>query len=178
MRTWLLLSVLSLILIAIGARGDDLQNKYVVKSSCKQELWGPLGNYGMRLDKTQNAYLAAHTVQGQNILMIVRYAREGDECGTIRDVVGSKDVQNRFEFLCVDCSAPSVVVVGTSPEKNNASSATAVQAWKIDLKELKFASVGKKVTCIRPNYTGSDKGYDLVTWGRKGIAKRCSQPGK
>jgi hypothetical protein len=87
--------------------------------------------------------------------------------------VQSKDAHDYFEFVCVDCGRPSVVVVGTWPEKNNASSGTAVEAWRIDLKELNFVSVNKKVTCVRRSYEGSDAGEDVATWARKGIARHC-----
>jgi len=145
----------------------DLHAQYVGKSSCTRELWGSTGSYGLRLDKTQNAYLAAHTVQGKDILAIVRYDREGDRCGVITDLVEAA-TPNYFEFACVDCGAPADVVVGTWPQNNNSSSANAVEAWRIDLKQLAFTRVSRRVRCVRRSYAGSDNGEDLVTWGVKG----------
>jgi len=164
-------------IVLLASRGaGDLHAQYVGKSSCTRELWGSTGNYGLRLDKTQNAYLAAHTVQGKNILAIVRYDKEGDRCGVITDLVEAVTTQNYFEFVCVDCGAPSDVVVGTWPENDNSSSATAVEAWRIDLKQLAFTRVSRRVRCVRRSYAGSDEGEDLVTWGRKGLARHCPQP--
>jgi len=164
-------------IVLLPSKGaGDLHAQYVGKSSCTRELWESTGNYGLRLDKTQNAYLAAHTVQGKNIIAIVRYDKEGDRCGVITDLIQAVTAQNHFEFVCVDCDAPADVVVGTWPESDNSSSATAVEAWRIDLKRLEFTRTSRRVRCVRLSYAGSDEGEDLVTWGRKGIAKHCSKP--
>jgi hypothetical protein len=154
---------------------DDVQNGYVGKSACIPELSAAVHKYGMRLDKTQNAYLAARTVRGANLLMIVQYAGEQDKCGVIRDVVESRVLKSSFEFDCVNCAQPSVVVVGTWPNAINASSTTAVEAWAINLKELRFIPLQKRVTCIRRTYHGTDQGEDLATWERGWIKKHCSQ---
>jgi hypothetical protein len=162
------------LLTALGqAVAQDAFTTFIGKSSCSPELSGHVGVYGIRLDKTQKSYLSAHRLNDKSILMIVQYAIDGDRCGTIKDVIQSRDVGNYFEFECEDHRVPSAVVVGTWPSKNNATRGAAVEAWRIDLAGLKFVPAKNQVTCIRRGGEDSeDEGDDLATWAKERAAKK------
>jgi hypothetical protein len=162
-----------LIAAVTAATAEDLQKIYVGKNTCGPELHKTRG-YGMRLDKSQNAYLSARIIDGENALMIIQYTKDGDSCGVVRDAIVSRDAKVSFEFLCVECSDPSAIVIGTWPDENNSPSSKAIEAWRINLKELIFSPISKQVTCFRETYHEYDDGEDIVHWARKGIGKKCS----
>ena len=129
-----------------------------------------------RLDRNQNAYLAAHTVDKTNILLIVQYGNAGDKCGVIRDLISSDDSDRYFEFECTDPREPSAVVVGTWPKRNNAVRGPAGDAWRIDLRSLKFVPLQRKATCVRRSLDGTDDGEDLAIWAlRRGKANKTAR---
>lgn len=107
------------------------------------------------------------------ILLIVQFEDETDTCGVIRDVVQIRRISKDFEFSCVDLQAPADVVVGTSRRNGSIKPVTAIEAWRIDLKEQKFIETRHKVTCTMESYAGEDDGSDLVDEAKK----RASQKG-
>jgi hypothetical protein len=164
-RASILIIAILTVLFAAAVSEDDLQKKYTGQSNCSPELKSA-DHYGIRLDKTQIAYLDSYQWKGTNIVAIVQYKQEGEKCGIIRDVVQSQDATSSFIFECTSCDAPADVFVGTWPETHRGSSGSAVEAWKIDLKSLKFVPVKKPVHCVNRDYSGSDEGDDLATWAR------------
>ena len=151
-----------LIFILAASTVMSAQSKYVGKSECDPQLkWGP-GSYSIRLDAAQYAYLVAHTV-GKNMLLIIKRQSEKDSCGMVRDAVASRVIGNAFEFACIDHAKPSAVVVGTRPEDDPHVSGKAVQGWLIDTKSLRFIPDIHLVVCRRSSFSGSDEGEDLVT---------------
>ncbi len=162
--------VLCLILGVVSAAAygqDDLRQKYVGKSKCQPELKAATERYGIRLDKSQKAYLAAYGLGGEKILTIVQLKDDSDQCGTIRDVIKSQDATRSFVWECKDGKTPSDVVVGTWPAKHPRTSGRALEAWRVDLKQLQFLPVQSAVTCTAGNYRGSDEGEDLASWAEK-----------
>lgn len=174
------LTSLIVILASIVATSQtDVEQKYVGKSKCLPELKSAREHYGIRLDKSQNAYLAAFRLKDQKILAIVQLMDASDRCGVIRDVIQAQDVDSSFVWQCHDKKAPSDVVVGTWPAKHPKTSGPAVEAWRIDLKQLKFAPVqGVPVSCVAGYYAGSDEGDDLASWAKKRAAKHAVQQSK
>ena len=144
----------------------ETQPQFVGKSGCDSQFkWGP-GSYSIRLDRTQRAYLVAHRISGQNVLLIVQHKDDTDQCGTVRDAVRSARAAYSFEFNCVDGVKPSAVVVGTRREDDPKISGVADRAWLIDLDQLKFVRDQRKVVCERSSYAGADKGEDLVSMAK------------
>jgi hypothetical protein len=174
------LTVLIVVLAAIAAMSqDDLQQKYAGKSKCLPELKSATEHYGIRLDKSQNAYLAAFKLKDRKILTIVQLKDTSDRCGVIRDVVQAQDVDSSFVWQCRDKKTPSDVVVGTWPAKHPKTSGPAVEAWRIDLTQMKFAPVqGVPVSCAAGYYAGSDEGDDLASWAKKQAARHAVQESK
>jgi len=109
--------------------------------------------------------------KGKTILVIVQRRSETDKCGTVRDVVESKPTDTSFVFDCVDKKNPASVVVGTWPAKHPGVSGPAVEAWRIDLEDLRFTRLIAPVTCKAGNYAGSDEGDDLSSWTKKRVAR-------
>jgi hypothetical protein len=151
-------------------RADDLSLKYVGKSDCTPELKSALGRYGIRLDGTQRAYLTAYDLKEAHILTIVQHKDDHNQCGVIRDVVQSHEKDSSFVWECLDPRLPSDVVVGTWPAKHPRATGPAVEAWRIDLKELRFHALPNPVNCKAGSYAGSDEGDSLADWARKRAA--------
>ena len=146
--------------IAASARAQDLRQQYTGKSSCAAGIKGAGADYGMRLDKTQNAYLEARTLTKSKILLIIQYDTGDFKCGTIRDLVQIRDLSKAFGFTCVNHRSPAGVVVGTMKEDESRQSWIPSAAWQINLQELKFNRIRDKVSCINESYAGSDDGSD------------------
>jgi hypothetical protein len=161
------------VLVAGAVSQDRSQQRYVGKSKCLPELKAATEHYGIRLDKSQEAYLAAYRLKDGNILTIIQSTGENDQCGVIKDVVQSRDSESSFVWECRNRAAPSNVVVGTWPAKHPRVSGPASEAWRIDLKLLKFVPLqGGTVTCRAGDYAGSDKGDDLVSWVKRRASRR------
>ncbi len=154
------------------AKATDLLQKYVGRSGCAPELNSPLGRYGIRLDENKRAYLEAHVFKNETILAIVQHSSDTDQCGIVRDAIQSQRTDSSFVFECVDKKDLSAVVVGTWPAEHPSVSGPAVEAWRIDLKELKFVRLSVPVACNAGNYAGSDEGDDLAGRARKRAAKQ------
>jgi hypothetical protein len=73
-------------------------HQYAGKSSCSPGLERGVGSYGIRLDKRQITRLEARTSNGNEILMIVQYTNERDECGVVRDIVQAQKDKVRLVF--------------------------------------------------------------------------------
>lgn len=145
---------------------------YVGKSSCLPEL-SRADHYGIRLDASQAAYLNAYKWDGKNILTIVQYAHDGEKCGTIRDVVQSRNASSVFIFECTNREKAADVIVGTWPERYSGKTGPAAEAWKIDLRVLRFNKVqGAGIRCVNQDYSGIDEGDDLATWAKKRADKQ------
>jgi hypothetical protein len=149
----------------------NADRKYVGKSDCTPELKSAPGHYGIRLDGHQRAYLTAYNLKEAHILTIVQYKDDHDQCGVIRDVVQSHEKDDSFVWECVDSKIPADVVVGTWPAKHPTVSGPAIEAWRIDMKELKFHPLPNPVNCNAGNYAGADEGDSLADWARKRAAK-------
>jgi hypothetical protein len=106
-------------------------------------------------------------MDNRNILFIVQFANDGDQCGVVRDVVQPKDTLSSFIWDCVDYRSPDDVVVGTWPSRHPSVSGPAVEAWRIDLGGLKFVPIHGRIGCYNPSYAGSDDGDDLVALRKK-----------
>ncbi len=154
--------------LAAGQSGD-LRTKYVGQSSCKPELQSD--RFEIRLDKKQNAHLVTRRLEGKAIAMIVQYKSESDECGVVRDIVQSKASDVSFEPECVDPAVSTAVAIGTRETSASTVSGYAIEAWRIDLQDLKFIRVRGKVECTTRSYSGSDAGEDLATWAKQRVVK-------
>jgi hypothetical protein len=168
-RIPVLLIFVMLVLVASAAGTDDLAKKYGGKSDCIPELKAA-SSTGIRLDRSQKAYLTAYALGDASVVTIVQYHDDAERCGTIRDVVQAEGKDDAFIWDCVDKRAPSAVVVGTWPAKHPKVTGPAVEAWRIDLKELRFIPVkqpSRFVRCSAPSYAGSDQGDGLSDWARK-----------
>ena len=169
------LILLALCVAAAGVR-QDLPKTLVGKSSCSPELSAAV-KYGARLDRIQRAYLSAYALQSLGILTIVQYRQDGDKCGVIRDAISSEHKDDSFVFECVDRRFPAEVVVGTWPSEHPKPRGTALQAWRIDLKNLKFIpdeQASRFVYCNPQSGVGYDDGLGLSDYAKKRAAKHPS----
>jgi hypothetical protein len=69
------------------------------------------GKFGIRLDKSQITRLEVRISNGNEILMIVQYTNERDECGVVRDIVQARNNKVRLVLECVNPKNPSSVAV-------------------------------------------------------------------
>jgi hypothetical protein len=159
------------LLFAPWAKATGLREKYVGRTGCAPEFKSALNHSGIRLDGNQRARLEAHEFRAGTILVIVQYKDETDQCGTVRDAIESQRTDTSFVWECVDKRNPSAVVVGTWPAGQQGTSGPAVEAWRIDLKQLKFDRLTGGASCSAPSYAGSDEGDDLASWARKRAVK-------
>jgi hypothetical protein len=104
--------------------------------------------------------------------MIVQYAKQYDECGVVRDIVQARDNKVDLVFECVNPNSPSSVSVGTWSDGFKRTSGPALEAWQIELKDLKFVPLTGLVNCISRSYSGSDDGSDLVKWAEQRPSKK------
>ena len=131
-----------------------------------------VGSYGIRLDKSQITRLEARTSNGNEILMIVQYTNERDECGVVRDIVQARNDKVGLVFECVDPKNRSSVAVGTWPDGFRPTSGPALEAWQIEVNALKFVPLTGRVTSTSRNYAGNDDGSDLVKWAKRRAGKK------
>lgn len=147
------------------AKAQDFKQRYIGKDPCGPEIKGEYGDLSLRLDKTRNSDLRALDNGNTQVVLIIEYKKEGSACGIIRDAVQITHVakHKHFEFRCFDAEAPTDVVVGTIVrEGKNTRVMTAIDAWRIDLKEQKFVETHDKVVCSADGFDGEDDGSDLV----------------
>jgi hypothetical protein len=168
----IILASLPLFMVAGGAKATDLRQRYIGRSGCAAVVNSPGGHYGIRLYKEKRAYLEAHEFKNETLLAIVQRSSDTDECGIIRDVVRSGQGDSSFVFECVDRRNPAAVVVGTWPAEHPSVSGPAVEAWRINLQELRFVRLHARVSCSAGDYAGSDEGDDLADLARKRAVKK------
>lgn len=153
------------------SRAANRYQEYVGQSGCAVEFKSSISDYGIRLDQSQRARLEAHVFESKTILTIVQYSSDSDKCGIVRDVIEAQGPDRAFVWDCVDKQHPRTVVVGRWPVEHTGLSSPALEAWRIDLKQLKFVRLHVPVMCTARSYAGSDRGGDLATWARKRAAK-------
>jgi TonB family protein len=161
-------AVLVGLLAAAGvAQAQDFKQRFVGKSPCAPGIQSQLSDFSLRLDKTQDLTLLYRDLSAVKILIIIQPNGSGDHCGVIRDVVQITHIAKNFEFRCFDPQAPTDVTIGTSIRKGSTKPVTAIDAWRIDLKEQKFIGTRDKVTCAAEGWAGGDDGGDLVDEAKK-----------
>ena len=108
------------------------------------------------------------------IVTIVQYLDDNGTdrkgCGVIRDVAQVQDKDGSVVWECLDRRTPTEVVIGTWPAKHSRPFGAATEAWRVDLKELRFFPVGqapKFVHCRPEDGSGNDEGDGLSDWARK-----------
>jgi len=165
---WISLALL-FVGLAVSIARSDASQKFVGGSSCRPELNGRMGRYGIRLDKKQSARLEARTVGAQRILMIVQYKKEWDACGIVKAVIQSSQNDASFVFDSVDDENPGVIVVGTwrTPEISGRS----LESWRVYLDPLKFVPISRSLRFVPYFGAGNDDGSDLADWARKREAR-------
>jgi hypothetical protein len=167
---------ISVFLIAVGVpsrvNSQDLKRQFVGTSGCNPEFRRGPGTYGTRLDSRQRAYLKAYSVDDHNILLIVQYSDDKDQCGIVRDVVRPTDASAIFVWDCTDSRAPHDVAVGTWPARYPSPYGPAIVAWRINLRELKFISIPGTVAVLCTSAPGpEDESPDLLDFAKKRQAK-------
>jgi hypothetical protein len=155
-----------------SAEAQAFKEKYLGKSSCDRDIQSKRPDFGMGLDKTQKTYLKHRYLSDAQLLLIVQLQGESDKCGVIRDVVEIRDASKEFEFSCVDPTVPGDVVIGTSKRKDSMEPLTAIEAWRIDLKENTFNRITHKVRCINENPLDSEDRGDLAEQAKKRAAQQ------
>jgi hypothetical protein len=163
-RAWLSLLLLPIIAVRL-ANGADLRLKYIGRSSCAPELKATR-QYGIRLDRKQNAYLYAHKLSEGNVLASVQYTGQNEHCGLIRDLVQSRDNESSFVWECIDPTSKSDVIVGTWAANHVPATGRSEEAWKVDIASLTFHRLKKSVSCSAGNYAGTDQGEGSPTGQR------------
>ncbi len=171
MKALLLIGCIIFVLVPWAGAGT-LRQKYIGQSGCSREFESSIGRYGIRLDRSQRAFLEAHTFKNKTLLLIVQCSTDEDKCGIVRDVVKSREEDKSFIFDCIEKSNPSAVVIGTWSESHKAASGAAVEAWKINLDELRFTRVNVPVVCKAGDYAGNDEGGDLASWAKERSAHK------
>jgi hypothetical protein len=161
---------------AANDKPDDVRFSLIGKNSCATELKLATTRYGIRLDSSQNAYLMAYRLKAANILTIVQYGKDNQKCGVIRDVVQSRDHDSSFVWECRSPNMRSDVIVGTWPAKHRSVTGPAIEAWRINLRALRFDEVQAHVNCEAGNYAGPDEGDSLADWVREKAAGHNTKP--
>lgn len=150
-----------------GARAQDVKQRYVGKSPCASDLQSEQPDFSLRLDKAQKTTLLYRDLSKVKIVMITQPTGDISQCGVIRDLIQITHVAKDFEFRCFDPQAPTDVIVGNAIRNGSIKPVTAIDAWRIDLKEQKFVPVSHKVTCSAEGWDGEDDGGDLVHEAKK-----------
>ena len=162
--------------VAGVAQAQDFKRRFVGKNPCAPDIQSEHSDFGLRLDKTQDLSLLYRDLSTVKILMVVQSNASGDHCGAIRDVVQIMHVAKDFEFRCFDPQAPTDVIIGTSIRRGSIKPVTAIDTWRIDLKEKRFVETHDKVTCSAEGWAGEDDGGDLVNEAKKYAAHH--EPGQ
>ena len=156
----------ALLATAAVAQAQDIKQRFVGKSPCAPDIQSEHSDFSLRLDKSRNTELLYRNMADAKVLLIVQYVQQ--DCGVIRDVVQVIHPAKNFEFRCFDPQAPNDVIIGTSIRKyGDVKLVSAIDAWRIDLKEQKFIETSHKVTCSAEGWAGEDDGSDLVDEAKK-----------
>jgi hypothetical protein len=150
-----------------GAEAQTFKERYLGKSSCDRDIQSRRPDFSMGLDRTQRTYLVHRYLSDTKILLIVQLQGESDRCDVIRDLIEIRDPSKEFEFSCVDSKVSSDVVIGTSKRRDSMEPLTAIEAWRIDLKENTFNRITHKVRCINENPLDSEDRGDLAEQAKK-----------
>jgi len=156
------------------ARAQEFKQRFVGKSPCAADIQSESSDFSLRLDKDQDLTLLYRDLSAVKVVMIVEPNGSGDHCGVIRDVVQITRVAKGFEFRCFDSHKPRDVIVGTGIRNGNIKPITAIDAWRIDLKEKKFVETHDRVTCTAEGWGGEDDGGNLVDEAKKYAAHHKS----
>jgi TonB family protein len=167
-------AVLFGLLAASVAQAQDFKQRFVGKSSCAPDIQSEFSGFSLQLDKDQDLTLLYRDLSVVKVVMIIEPTSSGDHCGVIRDVVQITHIAKDFEFRCFDPDAPTDVTIGTAIRKGSTKPMTAIDAWRIDLKEQKFIETRDRVTCTAEGWAGEDDGSDLVDEARKYAAHHKS----
>ena len=97
--------------------------------------------------------------------MIVQYKKEWDDCGTVRDIIETKNTATSFLFECVDDKDPGAVVVGTW--KTPKVSGRSLQSWRVDLHNLRFVPIEHSLRFVPQKLAGNDDESDLAGWAKR-----------
>lgn len=164
------------------------QQKYVGLSLCSPELQSPRSRFGIRLDRTQHAYVEYREMPPARVVMIAVYADDFDKdhCGSVRDAREFQYSKDVFVPECIELLHPESVAVGFFDQKFDPDRlerralmrGPAVQSWRIDLKNLKFLPTSGQVTCVVENYAGANDGSDLASWAHQRVTKKNSRPAR
>lgn len=155
------------------SHAQDFRERFVGKSPCVADLQSEQPDFSLRLDKAQKTTLLYRDLSKSKILMIVQATGDPEHCGIIRDIVVLHRIQKDFEFRCFDSQGPTDVIVGTAIRRGSTKPVSAIDAWRIDLKEQKFVETQHKVVCSAEGWSGEDDAGDLV-----GEAKKYAAHGK
>jgi len=149
------------------ANAQGFKQRFVGKSPCAPDIHSEQSDFSLRLDKTTKTRLLYRDLSKLKIVTIIQYKDETDDCGVIRDVVQIQHIAKDFEFRCFDPQSPTDVIRGTSMRNGSVKPVTAIEAWRIDLKEQKFNETRHKVTCSAEGWDGEDDGSDLTDEAKK-----------
>lgn len=159
--------LVGLLVTAGVAQAQDFKQRFVGKSPCAPDIQSEHSDFSLRLDKTQDLTLLYRDLSKVKIVAITQPDGSSDHCGLISDVVQVTNIAKDFEFRCFNPQAPTDVIIGTSIRNGSAKPVTAIDAWRIDLKEQKFIETRDKVTCTDEGWAGEDDGSDLVDEAKK-----------
>src|SRR5882762_8954922 len=145
LRSVLLLS--GILAMTTASHAQDFRQRFVGKSPCVADLKSEQPDFSLRLDKAQKTTLLYRDLSKSKILMIVQATgRDPEHCGIIRDIVVLHRTQEDFEFRCFDPQAPTDVIVGTAIRKGKTKPVSAIDGWRIDLKNQRFVETQDKVS--------------------------------
>jgi hypothetical protein len=136
---------------------------FIGSDACRTELQGSGAGFGMALDRNQRAFVETRQLNGKPTLLLIQYAKDGDRCGTLRDIVVAPDPKDVFELDCVDQTNAKHVVVGVHQGPEGARHWKASKSWVVDFEKLKLSPTNESVTCLNYDYSGGDDGSDIRT---------------
>jgi hypothetical protein len=149
------------------SHAQEFRQRFVGKSPCVADLKSEHPDFSLRLDKAQKTTLLYRDLSKSKILMIVQATGDPEHCGIIRDIVVLHRIQKDFEFRCFDPQAPTDVIVGTAIRKGKTKPVSAIDGWRIDLKNQRFVETQDKVVCRAEGWSGEDDGSDMVDEAKK-----------
>jgi hypothetical protein len=162
-------------LLLVGtANAQAKRQGYLGKSSCDQEIQSERPDFSMGLDTTQKTYLIHRYKSDSKILLLVQLQGETDKCGIVRDMIEIHNASKEFEFSCVDPVIPGDVVIGSSKRKDSMEPLTAIDAWRIDLKQNRFERISRRIRCINENPLSAVDRGDLAEQAKKRVAQKKS----
>jgi len=149
------------------SRAQEFRQRFVGKSPCVADLKSEQPDFSLRLDKAQKTTLLYRDLSKAKILMIVQATGDPEHCGVVRDIVVLHGIRKDFEFRCFDPQAPADVVVGTAIRRGSTKPVSAIDVWRIDLKDQRIVETQHKVVCSAEGWSGEDDGSDMVDEAKK-----------